>query len=261
MTYEKPHRLGGLAERCDLLIKEVQQVLYLRGKHLLIIIEDLDKVNLPDARRIFLEQPGVLAELHTSLLCTVPIFLLHSPDRGALEQHFGIIELPMLKANELDGSPCESGRQTIRQIIYRRVTESLVEADALELLIEMSGGVLRDVFEVLIVAGEAAESLSDRGQQQPVITTDNVRYGLNRRKNEYARAITVIDLPEGWNLTVDDLYDKLRELAPKPVQTLPSEPATMVLLKARAIIEYNGVGWFSVHPLVKELLDLMPHQP
>lgn len=42
------------------------------------------------------------------------------------------------------------------------------------------------------------------------------------------------------------------------MQALPSEPAVMVLLQAKAILEYNGEGWFAVHPLVKELLKLIP---
>jgi len=260
MTYEKPQRLGALADSCNLVIREVKQVLHGVGKHLLIVIEDLDKVGLTDAKRIFLEQPAVLAELHTCMVCTVPIFLHHSPDRGALEQHFECIDLPMLKVREFDETSCDSGREVIRQIVGRRMDLSLIEDEALELLITMSGGVLRDIFEVLVVAGEAAESLADADRQEPVITTENVRYGLNRRKNEYARAISVLDLPAEWNLTSEDLYGKLRDIRQRPVRTLPSEPATMVLLKARAILEYNGEAWFCIHPLVEELLDVMPNE-
>ena len=258
MSYKKPHRLGALAEYCNLLINSVKQALHERGRHLLIVIEDLDKVNLCDARKMFLEQPAVLAELSAAIICTVPIFLLHSPDRAALEQHFAMVELPMLKVLEFDGSPSPAGRQAIRQIIARRVRGGLIEADALDLLIDKTRGVLRDVFEVLVVAAGAAESLSDNAKQNPVITADNVRYALNRRKTEYARAITTIDLPSDWKLTTDDLYKKLKTLAAAPVRILPSEPASMVLLRARAIIEYDGKGWFAVHPLVKELLADTP---
>lgn len=259
MTFEKPHRLAELAERCNLLIKAVNQALNGSGKHLLIMIEDLDKVNLSDAQRIFLMQLAILAGLNCNIICTVPIFLLHSPNYGALEQHFATIELPMLKVTGFKGEVITEGRSSIRAIIAKRVADALIAPEALELLIEKTGGVLRDVFEVLVVAGGAAESLSTQGKQDAVITEDNVRYGLNRRKTEYARAITTIDLPKekDWNLSTDALYAKLRELKSKPVRVLPSEPTTMVLLKARAVIEYNGEGFFAVHPLVVELLDSM----
>ena len=257
MTHETPHRLGELAERCNVLIKAVKQALH-PARRLLIVVEDLDKVNLSDARRIFLEQPAVLGELDSSMICTVPIFLLHSPDRAALEQHFAIVELPMLKVHDFDGSPCDQGQEAIRQIVAKRVADGIIRPEALALLIEKTGGVLRDVFEVLVVAAGAAESLADQGKQDATIGEDNVRYGLNRRKTEYARAITTIDLPKDWGLTTKDLYNKLRELKGGPVRILPSEPATMVLLKARAVIEYDGTGWFAVHPLVVELLDSAP---
>jgi len=255
MTLEKPHRISELAERCNLLIKAVKQALATNHGHLLIVVEDLDKVNLADARRIFLEQPALLADLDCNIICTVPIFLLHSPDRPVLEQHFHIHELPMLKVTEFDGNPCTKGRETIQAIIDRRVDGKLVEEGALDLLLEKSGGVLRDVFEVLSVAAGAAESLATRKKQKPVITEENVRYGLNRRKTEYARAITTIDLPADIKVTTDDLYAKLRELKRRAVRLLPSEYVTMVLLKSRAVMEYNGEGWFAVHPLVVELLD------
>lgn len=255
MAHEKPHRLSELAERCNLLIKAVKLALHEDGRRLLVVIEDFDKVNLSDARRIFLEQPAILAELDTNMICTVPIFLLHSPERAALEQHFGIVELPMLRVVDFAGERCKEGHDAIKKILDQRVAAALVQPDALDVLIEKSGGVLRDVFEVLVVASGAAESLSEQGKQDAVITPDNVRYGLNRRKTEYARAITTIDLPNDWQLTIKELYDKLRELQAGPVRVLPSEPATMVLLKARAIMEYNGEGWFALHPLVAELIE------
>jgi hypothetical protein len=161
----------------------------------------------------------------------------------------------MLKVTQFDRSRCEEGCKTIREIIDRRVAPRLIQPDAANLLIAKSGGVLRDVFEVLLVASGAAESLAAQKQQTEAITPENIRYGLNRRKNEYARAISTLDLPKDWHLTTKDLYDKLRELKDGPCRVLPSEPATMVLLKARAIMEYNGEAWFALHPLVAELLE------
>jgi len=260
MTQEEPRRLGALVVRCNLLLKEAKQVLHTRGRRLLVVVEGLDKINLTDSRRIFLQQPTVLADLDTSLICTVPIFLRHSPQTGAMDAYFECVDLPMIKVQDFDGSPCEEGRRIVSEIIHRRVASSLVEPDALTMLIDKSGGVLRDVFAALIIAAEAAESLSERGQQEPVIRSDNVRYALNRRKNEYARSISVLDLPEGWQLEIGELYDRLRELAGEPVRNVPSDNATRVLLWARAILEYNGEQWYCVHPLVRELLEVMKRE-
>lgn len=260
MAYEEPRRLGGLVERCNLLIKEVKQVLHTRGRRLLVVIEGLDKVNLTDSRQIFLQQPTVLADLHTSLICTVPIFLRHSPQTGAMDAYFDCVDLPMIRVREFNGGPCTAGRAVIEQIVRRRIAAGLIQPDALSMLIEKSGGVLRDVFAALIIAAQAAESLSDRDKQDAVITPENVRYALNRRKNEYARAISVLDLPEGWQLEVDELYERLRELAGEAVRNIPSDNATRVLLWARAVLEYNGEQWYCIHPLVQELLEVMKRE-
>lgn len=208
-TIEKPHRIAELVNRCNDLIAAVNNVLAGRKQRLLAIIEDLDKASLSDARQIFVEQPATLADLRTSLIATVPIFLLHSPDSGAFDAHFETMTLPMIKVVEFDGSAYGEGRAIIMEIIKKRVDADLIEKDAFNLIIKMTAGLLRDVFEVLDVAASAAESQSGRQLQQPVITKENVRYALNRLRRKYAQSISVINLPDEWrkSITVDDLYD------------------------------------------------------
>jgi len=259
VTRENPHKLSALAERCNILVRAVQQALAPSKRQLLIVLEDLDKVNLNDARAIFIEQPTILAGLDASIICTVAIFLLHSPNREAIDRYFDPVVLPMPQVRHFDRSPHQAGLEAIRAIVARRIRKGLIEPDALEELLKETGGVLRDVFEVILVAAQAAKSLHAQGKQdKEAITPDNVRYGLNRRKNEYAKAITVLDLPEEWTLTPAELYARMRTLAGGPSRYLPSDAATMVLLNAKAIVEYDGETWFDLHPLVRELLPLFP---
>ena len=88
---------------------------------------------------------------------------------------------------------------------------------------------------------------------------DTIRCGASSRGRLRAgatpRNVSTIDLPKDLGVTIDDLYDKLGELRAGPVRVLRSEDVTMVLLKSRAIMEYNnGGGWYAIHPLVAELL-------
>lgn len=258
-TEERPRRLGELIDLCNTLLGAVRAALQQRERWLVVLLEDLDKISLADARRIFIEQAPVLAELRAPLIATIPIFLLHSPDRGPLDQHFESFVLPMPKVTEFDGSACAEGRGVLREIVLRRLDPALVEATALETALAMCGGVLRDLFEVLVVAAEAADSLHVAGRQaQARIEADNVRYALNRRKSEYARSISTVNLPSEWHLTNEDLYARLKQLAGRPTRTLPVDHASMVLLQAKAVLEYNGEQWFGVHPLVAELVQLLP---
>jgi hypothetical protein len=148
----------------------------------------------------------------------------------------------------------------IEEIVFRRVAGNLLEPDALDLLVDKCGGVLRDVFEVLLIAAETAHSLHQREKQpRAAINADNVRYALNRRKGEYARAISVIGLEPEWKVTIADLYARLRDLQDLPQRVMPSDYASMVLLQSGAIVEYNnGEQWFALHPLVRELVPLLP---
>lgn len=205
----------------------------------------------------FVEQPAVLANLQTSLIATIPIFMLHSPDRGAFGAHFETVELPMIKVVEFDGTKCKDGVLVIANIIEKRVQNALIKEDALPRLIDKTGGLLRDVFEVLVVAAGVAQSQSERKKQAAVITKDNVRYALNRLRREYAQSLSSINLPEEWQqaVKVDDLYKRIGELKGKSHKNVRSEPVTMVLLQARALMEYNGEGWYSIHPLVRELVE------
>ena len=61
------------------------------------------------------------------------------------------------------------------------------------------------------------------------------------------------------NVIVGDdplLQNRLGELKKKSHRNIKSEPVTMLLLQTRALMEYNGEGWYSVHPLVCELLEI-----
>jgi hypothetical protein len=235
----------------------VNSVLASRHLRLLAVIEDLDKASLKNARQIFVEQPSVFAGLRTSLIATVPIFLLHSPDRGVFDAHFNTYELPMIKVFEFDGSPCGEGRRIIEEIIRKRIDPALIKKDALPLILGKTAGLLRDVFRVLDTATTAAQSLHEKENQDAAITVENVRYALNRLRKEYANSISVLNLPDEWKQTVttEGLYERLRELAQQSHKNIVSDPVTMILLKAQAVVEYNGEGWYSVHPLVRELLE------
>jgi hypothetical protein len=252
---EVPHRLPNLTERCNLLIREVRQVLE-PDRKLLVLIEDLDKASLNDTRKIFVDQPTILADLQTNLVATIPIFLLHSPDADRFRCLFETIVLPMVKIHEVDQSPYQAGLEVLRDVIGRRVKDGLIAEDAMKLLLEKTGGVLRDIFEVIVHASHVAESQFEL-QKQPLalITSENIRYALNRRKSEYARAISVINLPTEWKLTSELLWSRLKALSEKPRPQLDGDYDDMVLLQAKAVLEYNGEQWFAVHPLVKELVE------
>ena len=114
------------------------------GQQLLVIVEDLDKLDLARARPMFVENAALLASVTTNIIYTVPVFLFHSPDVGQFRPHFDeVYGLPMIKVREPGGDTPAQGAEVIKRIVRQRVDASLIEDDALDLLVEKTGGVLR----------------------------------------------------------------------------------------------------------------------
>ncbi len=70
--------------------------------------------------------------------------------------------------------------------------------------------------------------------------------------------ITVSNEQKG-GITTDGLYDKLAEVCKSTTKSHALDEKMLLLLSCLAVVEYNGVQWFDVHPAVKSLLkDIRP---
>ncbi len=220
-----------------------------------MIVEDLDKLDLARARPMFVENAALLAGVTTNIIYTVPVFLFHSPDVGQFRPHFEeVFALPMIKVNQPGRDAPTPGFDIVKRIVWERVDESLIRDDALDLLVEKTGGVLQHVFQVLDVAATISEA-------QPPLTVDHIRYGLQQLAKEFWSQISlphdaaqISDCPR----SVDDLYARLAECArnQRSGRPLPcvADATNQILLRSCALVEYNGEGWLGVHPVVQDNL-------
>ncbi len=255
-------RLSELAYFCGLIVKEARlSVKEQLHRDLLLVIEDLDKVPIQAADEIFIQNPAPIAELPCKAIYTAPLWLLCSPRSTVLDPLFKKITIPMIKTDEQNGEPCDKGLQALKEILDKRMDLSLIEKDALDLAIQKTGGVLRHLFDALTTAASTASQAVRRGiRSREVIVEGDVRYGLDQLRSELVRRIGVLGLPEEYrdvSVTVEAMYDRLRELNKRP-RRLESDPVSLLLLQAHAVIEYNGQGWHRVHPLIAEHLETRP---
>jgi len=258
---KEEHRLSGLAYQCNLLIKEARIAIWEKlKKDFVVIVEDSDKLPIDRAEKIFLRDPAPLADLDCKAIYTFPIWLLSNPRTGILDALFNRLTIPMIKVRNQDGSPFNEGREAIKAILWRRMDQNLIAPDALELAIDMTGGVLRHLFEVLILASLTANQAIERGRAEQKMLKQDVRYGLNQKRIDLIKRIGVFGLPDEYKgITVEQLYDGLNQLKDNP-RNLESDRINVLLLQAHAIIEYNGEGWHSVHPLIAEYLEDRPQK-
>ena len=245
-------RPADLLEQTNILIEAVKDALP-EGKDLLVVVEDLDKIDLKQARDIYVQNASLLTGIKVSIIYTIPIFLFHSPDVGAFKPLFDdTISLPMIKVCKPSGERAE-GFETVRSIILKRVENELIESEALDLLIKKTGGVLRHVFEVL-------KETSLMATASIPLSCEHIRYGLDQLRIDLSRQIalpydTFPDSPK----SVEELYKLLTIYARKQREgdfiKPKSDTIHQILIRSCALVEYNGEQWIGVHPLVREFLE------
>jgi hypothetical protein len=218
----------------------------------LLIVEELDKLGLADARQIFVNDGRILAEVTLRAIYTIPVFTFHSADAGAIRSYFEHdLPLPMIKVVESNGEHCKKGRKILRSIVRRRVAPSILPDDALEELINRTGGVLRDLFEAIrTAAGFKSVREGDK------ITREAVKGALDRMVG--VMGVQIAYPPEDKK-SPRPLQERLAELAKqqkegKRISTQP-DPDLQLLLMSGALIEYNGERWLGVHPLALQYIQ------
>ena len=217
----------------------------------ILIIEELDKLGLADAHQIFVREPQLLGAVPIRTIFTIPVFTFHSPDARSILSNFDHdLALPMIKTRERDGTSCEKGKQVLRTLIRKRACAGVLPDDAMECLIERTGGVLRDVFQAIQIALTFRDVKSSG-----VIGSTEINLALERMVTDIGLQISY-PLDEGKS--PEPLQRKLADIARKQdsgiAQRAQPDKDLQILLMSGALIEHNGIGWLGVHPLARDYL-------
>ncbi len=235
-----------------LLVNEINHLLP-EEQELLVIVEDLDKLDIKQARSIFVTEGMILTQIPTNVIYTIPVFLIRSEDAAVLENRYRHrLTLPMIKPMEQDGiTRAQEGFATMKEVILKRIEESLITPEALDLVIAKTGGIPQHCFDIL----HHAALLDDA---EAPLSVPIIKVALQRKQRQFWEEIGVPDALQD-QLTNKDLYDRLSEIANNQLagkRNVPSSTlADQILMKQAAVIQYNGEGWLGVHPLVMDNLD------
>ncbi len=131
-------------------------------KDSLIIIDGLDRIPFKQAKRLFVEDGQNLAMIReASILMTVAISIIHSPDSALLENIIGPIKtLKNIRLKAKDGSQdsiTDKNREIIKRVVCTRLKNNnenggLITPEALELAVNYSGGVFRTIIDLVASA-------------------------------------------------------------------------------------------------------------
>ena len=167
------------------------------------------------------------------VIYTFPIGLSYDTRFSAMESYFITKTLPMIKIETIDNQPFQEGIDIIREIVEKRADLSLFETGVLEMLIQYTGGSLRDLFHVINTSANRTKR-----RNSAVISMEDADRALEEVKTSLTRRIEEKD------------YDFLLKIYHENKERIENKEMLLKMLQASVVLEYNGKRWHNVHPLV-----------
>jgi len=124
----------------------------------------------------------------------------------------------------------------MQSFVHARMEESLIESEALQAAVDLSGGVFR---EMAFVMQLTASHVIERGSNR--IEVVDVERAKSRIRSDFRRILT------------DEDYELLKEV--RTSNEMRSVDKLADLLHTLAVLEYtNDENWCDVHPSLRKLL-------
>jgi len=233
----KPH----IARVADGVNGIIDELMAKSDKPLLLIVDGLDKLPLDRARSILAESP-MLSKLNCWAVYTAPIAL--RSEFSQLGRFFYILPFPIVKLYERGRREerYEPGYEVMRSVVRRRLEglgldpEDVISREALDLLIAMSGGVMRDL---ILLMREASVNAKRGGK--PSIQLEEARKAVYFRRRQFAMGLRK---PE-----YDELENFLNTGRPTEAEVFDRLVGNLYIL-----IYLDEEPWYDIHPNVLPLI-------
>ena len=242
-------KLSELILNCNLLINEIKaQLEKIDKKGLIVIVEDMDKVDLQKGEDIFYVHSAQLTQLNCHTIFTFPIALKYYIRFTAIKNNYtGSFDLPMIKVKNKDGSSFEEGRNLMREIIKQRMDVKVYADPAIiDKMIDYSGGCLFDLFRMI---RDAADNALDFDREQ--IEEEDFKAAYLYLTSDYENTIAE---NKAEQIPVDKYYEVLVECARDKKKKPRQSKELLDLRNNLTVLGYNGENWSDVHPVVRDIL-------
>jgi len=228
---------GTLTESVNGLLDAVGKTLAKAGKELLVVIDNLDRYNPEVVDGLLVENADRLKELRVHLVVTPPISLVYRPISQSIDALFATTFLPTVRLRSQGDSydtVGEPGKSVLLSALGKRIDLEVLLPDkaARDRLLFASGGAIR---ELLQLAQEATLEVDEGPLGLAVV--DRV---LQKRRQRLRDRVDT----NGW-------WDTVVHIA--KTKRLDRDPACQQLLYQRLVFQYNGEGWYDIHPLLSEV--------
>lgn len=232
------------------VIKRVNAIIEAVGKSaaqpVLLVADGLDKIEDEDQAAFIFGRSWVLRAIRGQAVYTVPIVLYYSPAFQGVRNQFSCEELPNVRLytkGERE-KPNAPGIETMQAVVERRLKaagmdlEHVFAPEGLQLLIRMSGGLMRDMVSLVrqaaIKAGQTNQDRIDLQCAQDVVS---------KVRREWEAAL------------YKEHYSSLERIERSGGLVEEGDPVGMELLRNRYVVSYeNGGFWRDIHPIVLRIL-------
>jgi len=223
-------KLSELIDKINMIIADIEGK---EKKNVLVIIDDLDKPSLEQAKEIFYDNYTAITQPACYIVYTVPISIFFG--HVMRESKFFLPNIKLHTKNDRNGID-EDGYELMRTFVYRRMKKELIEPEALDFAIKMSGGVFREGARIMQIAADSAIE-NERGR----ILKEDVERAEREIRSDFKRILKSGD------------YNALNEISKS--NDIRGIEKIGHLLHNLSVLEYeNEENWYDIHPTLEELL-------
>lgn len=229
-------RVSELVSIINDTISEIEKT----GGQVLVIIDNLEKIDPTKAEHLFYDHATQLTQPLCKIIYTFPISLKSSDNFMQIKINFSDVFIhPNIKIHEREGPkhPYPKGKEFMKEIVLKRVSLEMFEPDALEYIIDMSGGVVREF--IRIIRDSAVRAMT---RKKDLIDKDIAVEVVNGLKNIYQAQLS------------DEDYLVLQEV--HQTKDIKRDKHLVGLLHNLSVLEYrNERSWCDLNPIVRAILD------
>jgi GTPase SAR1 family protein len=225
-------------------------------RKILVIIDDLDKLDLAKVNDIFAGNIKALFSPQFRTLMTIPIAALREVSlRGILvaETNNQLVSMPVYKLlpqrenRQENNTPNQENLQVLTKILQKRIPLNLIESAIITEIVIYSGGVLRELMRIANECCRICLRLIRRQSNDDartfIINREIFKQAINKLRLDFETPIGQADY-----IILQSIYDNYQPPDPK-------EDKFLDLLHSLYILEYrNGKIWYDLHPIVEKLM-------
>ncbi len=236
-------------------INEIAAVIQVATKkEILVIIDDLDKLELARVNEIYRDNLKALCQPNFRIIYTIPIAVLRDKFLRPLietETNGQVVVMPVIKLFEKgesrkpSGVPRSEAMKILSEVLSKRISERLLDTQTAETIVLYSGGVLRELIRITNECCRICLRLVRRQPHQQSLTINNevLEEAINNIRSDFATPLGKIDY--------QILQITYKEFQPED----PKQAEFLDLLHGLYVLEYrNRQNWYDIHPIVTDLL-------